>query len=78
MLLSEDSTRRWFPCLPEFSTAGHLIRASTSAGLIRTDTGQVFGGSDGLHVYVLIKDGTDAVRFLSALHERCWQAGLGW
>ena len=43
---------------------GHLLRLSTSAGLSRTDTGATFPGSGGLHVYVTIKDGADAVRFL--------------
>jgi hypothetical protein len=27
---------------------------------------------------VLIKDGADSVRFLKALHDRCWLAGFGW
>jgi hypothetical protein len=51
---------------------------STSAGLSRTDTGEEFGGSGGLHVYITIKDGSDAVRFLKTLHARCWLAGYGW
>ena len=44
----------------------------------RTDTGEKFAGSGGLHVYVTIKDGADAVRFLTTLHARCWLAGFGW
>ena len=35
-------------------------------------------GSGGLHVYITIKDGSDAVRFLKTLHARCWLAGYGW
>jgi hypothetical protein len=29
-------------------------------------------------VYLLVQDGADVPRFLKALHERCWLAGLGW
>ena len=64
--------------VPALATAGYLRRLSTSAGLRRTDTGEEFPGSGGLHVYVTIKDGTDAVRFLKTLHARCWLAGFGW
>jgi hypothetical protein len=64
--------------LPELTTVARIERASTSAGLFRTDTGNGFPGSGGAHVYLLVKDGTDIPRFLKALHERCWLAGLGW
>ena len=63
---------------PALATAGHLTRLSTSAGLSRTDTGEKFPGSGGLHVYITIRDGADAVRFLKTLHARCWLAGFGW
>jgi hypothetical protein len=64
--------------VPEFANAARVVRKSTSAGLKRTDTGQEFEGSGGLHVYVEVENGNDAVRFLTALHERCWLHGLGW
>jgi hypothetical protein len=35
-------------------------------------------GSDGLHVFVLMKDGADVERFLATLHARCYLAGFGW
>ena len=63
---------------PALATAGYLKRLSTSAGLSRIDTGEEFGGSGGLHIYITIRDGTDAVRFLTTLHARCWLAGFGW
>ena len=62
--------------LPVLGSVGHVIRSSTSAGLVRTDTGEALAGSSGVHGYVMIKDGTDAERFLSTLHEKCWVAGL--
>ena len=55
-----------------------MSRASTSAGLFRTDTGEQFAGSGGAHHYVLVKDGGDIERFLRDLHDRCWLHGLGW
>ena len=35
-------------------------------------------GSDGRHDHIEVEDGSDAVRFLTAAHDRCWLAGLGW
>jgi hypothetical protein len=64
--------------LPELASAARVTRSSTSAGIYRTDTGEKLLGSDGLHIFVPVKDGTDAVRFLTALHARCWLAGFGW
>ena len=63
---------------PELEHAGTVVRRSTSSGIVRTDTGQSVKGSDGLHVFVLVQDGTDIERFLRTLHERCWLHGLGW
>ena len=64
--------------LPELEDVARLTRRSTSAGLSRADTGAVLPGSDGLHIYLAVKDGTDNERFLKTLHLRCWLAGLGW
>jgi hypothetical protein len=54
------------------------VRSSTSAGLRRRDTGEAVAGSDGLHVYIEIRDVADSARFLKALHQRCWLKGFGW
>jgi hypothetical protein len=64
--------------LPELQTIARVTRRSTSAGLSRSDTGKYLPGSDGLHAYVAVKDGTDIERFLKTLHARCWLVGLGW
>jgi hypothetical protein len=64
--------------LPALSSVARVTRLSTSAGLFRSDTGEPLPGSDGLHVYLLVRDGTDVERFLRTLHDRCWLAGLGW
>jgi hypothetical protein len=63
--------------LPALGDVARVMRRSTSAGLSRADTGEPLPGSDGMHVYVAAKDG-DSERFLRALHDRCWLAGLGW
>ena len=64
--------------LPALKDTARVTRHSTSAGLSRADTGEALPGSDGVHVYVAEKDGADSERFLRALHDRCWLAGLGW
>jgi hypothetical protein len=64
--------------MPELEAVARVTRPSTSAGLYRADTGEVLPGSNGLHVFVLVKDGSDAERFLKTLHERCWLHGFGW
>jgi hypothetical protein len=64
--------------LPALGGVARVMRRSTSAGLSRSDTGEALPGSDGVHVYVEVKDGGDTERFLRALHDRCWLAGLGW
>ena len=64
--------------IPDLARVARVERASTSAGLYNSRTGAKFASSGGRHVYLLIKDGADAERFLKTLHERCWLAGLGW
>lgn len=82
--IAEEIKRRggFWPTLvsivPQLGSAAHLIRNSTSTGLFRTDTGQRLPGSNGLHVYLWVRDGADSERFLRTMHARCWNAGFGW
>lgn len=64
--------------VPELVHAARVSRASTSAGLSRSDTGEQIAGSIGMHHYVLVSDGGDIERFLKDLHDRCWLHGYGW
>jgi hypothetical protein len=64
--------------LLELRNVARVTRASTSSGLSRSDTGELLPGSDNLHIYIAVEDGTDIPRFLRALHIRCWLAGFGW
>ncbi len=64
--------------LPELGSVARLTRASTSAGLYRTDTGERLPASNGVHLYLMIRNGTDVERFLKTLHVRLWLTGFGW
>jgi hypothetical protein len=64
--------------LPALATSGRIERRSTSTGISRTDTGEALPGSNGMHVYLHVRDGGDVEHFLRTLHERCWMAGFGW
>jgi hypothetical protein len=64
--------------LPELRNVARVTRRSTSSGLSRSDTGELLPGSENLHIYIAVKDGTDIDRFLRAFHVRCWLAGFGW
>jgi hypothetical protein len=64
--------------LPELRNVARVTRRSTSSGLSRSDTGEPLPGSENLHIYAAVKDGTDIDRFLRAFHVRCWLAGYGW
>jgi hypothetical protein len=64
--------------IPNLAGAARVTRASTSAGLFRSDTGEKIPGSNGLHIFLLVSDGADVERFLKVLHDRCWLAGFGW
>jgi hypothetical protein len=64
--------------VPELAAAARVSRASTTAGLFRDDTGEPIPGSNGMHHYVLVRDGKDVQRLLKDLHDRCWLHGFGW
>ena len=60
------------------ASTGYVKRASTSSGLFHSETKERYPSSGGLHLYLLINDGSDAGRFLKALQARAWLNGLGW
>ena len=77
----EATGRAWKALMtvaPGIARASRVSRASTSSGLFRSDTGETLPGSNGMHHYVLLRDGGDAERFLRDLHDRCWLDGFGW
>jgi hypothetical protein len=64
--------------LPQLNRIARIVRASTSAGLFRSDTGAQIPASGGQHIYLLVQDGSDIDRFLKTLHARCWLHSFGW
>ena len=64
--------------MPELDICGRVVRRSTSTGIYRDDTDEHFPGSEGLHIYLLVADGSDTERFLKVLHARMWLSGYGW
>ena len=64
--------------VPGLAQAARVTRASTSAGLRRTDTGDSLPHSGGEHHYILAADGTDIDRALKTLQDLCWLHGFGW
>jgi hypothetical protein len=65
--------------IPGIERVSRVQRASTSAGLFRSDTGEQLLVSNGnCHVYIAVRDGSDIPRFLAAMHQRSWLAGFGW
>lgn len=64
--------------VPELACAARVTRSSTSSCISRSDTGDEMAGSNGVHVYVGVKDGADIELFLRTFHDRCWLHGFGW
>lgn len=62
--------------MPELAPIGHVVRASTSAGLAVNN--RALPASIGVHVYCLLADGSKAKAFLDTLHKLCWLNGFGW
>jgi len=77
-----DAAGGFWPSLlsvaPDLERAERVHRASTSSGIVRSDTGEAIAGSSGVHVFLHVRDGADTERFLKALHDRCWLSGFGW
>ena len=62
---------------PKLAQAARVERASTSAGLKNTATGECFG-SGGEHIFIHVADAADIPRATEVLHDRCALAGYGW
>lgn len=63
---------------PGLRYANMIERASTSSGLMNTETGEEFPGSGGVHLYIGVADATDIPRLTKTLHQLAWLNGLGW
>jgi hypothetical protein len=63
--------------VPELEQAAMLWTASSSSCIVRADTGTEVIPLRGQRLYILVADGTDIPRALTALYERLWLAGFG-
>lgn len=63
---------------PGLAAAARVYRSSTSAGLLRSDTGERLPDGGGLHAYCAVMDAADNPRALGALHDRLVLGGYGW
>lgn len=62
--------------VPELAEVQMIYRPSTSSG-IRVKGTQTAFPAGGLHIYMMIGDGSRSDEFLKALQDRLWEAGLG-
>jgi hypothetical protein len=63
---------------PGLASAGVVIRLSTSAGIVDTETGLPCPGTDNCHIYITVVDGTDSQRALRSIHDWLFLIGLSW
>lgn len=64
--------------LPDLDFVAHVDRASTSSGVSNAETGEIYPGSTGWHLYIMVKNQRDIPRFLKALQSRLWLISAGW
>jgi hypothetical protein len=63
---------------PGLQGTGHVMRRSTSSGIIDRETGHAFADSGGWHTFFPITDGTDMKGFSRWLHDGCALVGMHW
>jgi len=75
-LTSDDIVADIFRVVPELEKTAHLIRPSSSAGIIKPD--RTVREATGTHVFVRLEYAPDLPQLLQVMHDRCWVAGLGY
>lgn len=75
-LAGGDIVAKIFRAVPELEKTAHLIRPSSSAGIIKPD-GTVREAT-GTHVFVRLEYAPNLPQLLQVMHDRCWIAGLGY
>jgi hypothetical protein len=61
--------------IPELLLTETLVRASSSAGILKPDGSEQ--DATGLHIFVKIADQRQSKSILQLMHDRCWEAGYG-
>ena len=62
--------------IPELLLTETLVRASSSAGILKPDGSEQ--EATGLHIFVKIADQRQSKSMLQLMHDRCWEAGYGY
>ena len=62
--------------IPELLLTETLVRASSSAGILKPDGSEQ--DATGLHIFVKIADQRQSKSMLQLMHDRCWEAGYGY
>lgn len=63
---------------PAIGKTAKIIRNSTSSGIYHQETGYEYEGSSGVHIYLVVQDGSDIPRALESIHKYLWLYGYGW
>jgi hypothetical protein len=75
-LVGDDIVADIFRVVPELEKTAHVVRPSSSAGIIKPD-GTVREAT-GTHVFFRLAHAPNLPQLLQAMHDRCWVAGLGY
>jgi hypothetical protein len=75
-LAGDDIVADIFRVVPEMEKTAHVIRPSSSAGIIKPD-GTVREAT-GTHVFFRLEYAPNLPQLLQVMHDRCWVAGLGY
>lgn len=75
-LTGDDIVADIFRVVPELDETAHLIRPSSSAGIIKPDG--TLRNATGNHVFIRLEYAPHLSQLLQTMHDRCWLAGLGY
>jgi len=75
-LTGDDITADIFRLVPELEEVAHLIRPSSSAGIMKPDG--TMRQATGTHIFIRLEYAPNLPQLLQVMHDRCWMAGLGY
>ena len=63
--------------LPSISNVAYMAKASSSSGIMSTDTDELLTSNWGFHIYFVAQDGSDIPRFIETLFKNLVLEGFG-
>jgi len=63
--------------LPSISNVAYMAKASSSSGIMSTDTDELLTSNWGFHIYFVAQDGSDIPRFIETLFKKLVLEGFG-